>query len=274
MTTPDVPHRIEFSVQVPGTPEQVWQAIATGGGLSSWFLPTDIDEREGGALFVRMGDSGSPGTVTGWDPPRRLVYEEPEWAALGGQPDAVVTPLVSEFLVEAQSGGTCLVRVVSSAFGTGSDWEQEGFDEMERYWRPYFEHHLRMYLSRFTGQRATNMEVDVDLPGRPEVVRQAMERALGITATGQAVTVHGLDGRVERIGDPYVVISVADPVPGYLSLFAMGRDDGTASAQVAAWLFGDGAPGYVCEKTPVWRSWIESLVVDEQVGGDTSAVGR
>ena len=46
---------------------------------------------------------------------------------------APVTPLATEFLVEAQSGGTCVLRVVSSAFGTGADWEQEFFDEMERH---------------------------------------------------------------------------------------------------------------------------------------------
>jgi uncharacterized protein YndB with AHSA1/START domain len=36
MTIPDVPHRVEFSVEVPGTPDQVWAAIATADGISSW----------------------------------------------------------------------------------------------------------------------------------------------------------------------------------------------------------------------------------------------
>jgi uncharacterized protein YndB with AHSA1/START domain len=261
MTTPAVPHRIEFSVEVPGTPEQVWDAIATAGGISSWFLPTDVDEREGGAIVAHMGDTDSPGTVTGWDPPRRLVYEEPEWAALGGQADAVVTPLVSEFLVEAQSGGTCVVRVVSSAFGTGADWEREGFEQMAKHWRPYFEHHLRLYLARFAGQRATTLELDRDVPGQPDAVRQAMEVALGVTEPGRAVDALGLKGEVERMGDPYVVISVTDPVPGYLSLFAMDKGDGVASAQVAAWLFGDDAPRFVDEATPSWRSWLDELAV-------------
>ena len=35
MTSPDVPHRFEIEVEVPGTPEQVWQAIATANGISS-----------------------------------------------------------------------------------------------------------------------------------------------------------------------------------------------------------------------------------------------
>ena len=32
---------VEAEVEVPGTPEEVWQAIATGPGISSWFVPTE-----------------------------------------------------------------------------------------------------------------------------------------------------------------------------------------------------------------------------------------
>ena len=32
---------VQAEVEVPGTPEQVWQAIATGPGISSWFVPTE-----------------------------------------------------------------------------------------------------------------------------------------------------------------------------------------------------------------------------------------
>ena len=72
-TSPNVPYRLEFSVEVPGTPEQVWQAIATAKGMSAWFLPTEMEEREGGSLHFSMGpEMGSDGHVTGWDPPRRI----------------------------------------------------------------------------------------------------------------------------------------------------------------------------------------------------------
>lgn len=268
MTTPEVPYRIELAVEVPGTPEQVWDALATAAGISSWFLPTDVDERLGGAIVVHMGEIDSPGTITGWEPPRRFAYEEPDWAAMTGQPDAVVSPLVSEFLVEAQSGGTCVVRVVSSAFGTGAEWEREVIDEMERYWMPYFEHQLRLYLGRFAGQRATTMELSVHVPGRPEAVNAAIERALAVTEVGQTIDVVGLTGRVERHGLPYLVLSVTEPVPGYVSLFATDTGPGTpdepmASANVQAWLFGDGAPAYVEDATPAWRSWLEGLAVSD-----------
>ncbi len=30
---------VQAEVEVPGTPEEVWQAIATGPGVSAWFVP-------------------------------------------------------------------------------------------------------------------------------------------------------------------------------------------------------------------------------------------
>ena len=42
---------VEMEFLVPGTPEQVWQAIATGPGMSAWFTPTTVDERVGGAII-------------------------------------------------------------------------------------------------------------------------------------------------------------------------------------------------------------------------------
>ena len=74
MTTPDVPLRMELTFELPGTAEQVWDAIATANGISSWFVRTDLEEREGGRIVMHMGpDAESPGTVTGWDPPHRFA---------------------------------------------------------------------------------------------------------------------------------------------------------------------------------------------------------
>src|SRR4029450_10681311 len=168
-TTPNVPYRLEFSVEVPGTPEQAWQAIATAKGMSAWFLPTEMEEREGGSLHFSMGpEMGSDGQVTGWDPPRRIAYEE-DWAALMGKDPDALSPLTSEFIVEAQSGGTCVVRVTSSGFGTGAAWESEFWDDMGTRWMPFFDN-LRLYLSHFPGQEATQLEVSASYPGDAETL--------------------------------------------------------------------------------------------------------
>ena len=199
-TTPNVPYRLEFSVEVPGTPEQVWQAIATAKGMSAWFLPTEMEEREGGSVHFTMGpEMGSNGQVTGWDPPRRIVYEE-DWAALMGKDPDALSPLTSEFLVEAQSGGTCVVRVTSSGFGTGAAWESEFWDDMGPNWMPFFDN-LRLYLSHFPGQEATQLEVTASHPGDAETLWSTLHDALGLGDEGATVEVRGATGTVERVGD-------------------------------------------------------------------------
>ncbi len=56
---------IDLSVEVPGTPEQVWSAIATGPGISSWFIPHEVAEHEGGKVVMDFGEFGrETATVT------------------------------------------------------------------------------------------------------------------------------------------------------------------------------------------------------------------
>ena len=67
---------VEF--EVPGTPEEVWQAIATGPGISSWFVPTEIEEKGGKPVAVKykFGPGVEPqGVVTTWDPPRLFAQQ-------------------------------------------------------------------------------------------------------------------------------------------------------------------------------------------------------
>ena len=263
-TTLNVPYRLEFSVEVPGTPEQVWQAIATAKGMSAWFLPTELEEREGGSLHFAMGpEMGSDGRVTGWDPPRRLVYEE-DWAALMGQEPDALSPLTSEFLVEAQSGGTCVVRVTSSGFGTGAAWESEFWDDMGPNWMPFFDN-LRLYLAHFPGQAATQLEVSASHPGDAVALWSTLRDALGLGAEGSAVEVLGATGIVERVGKRQTLVRLTAPVPGMLSVFAYGEREGmaegTATAAVRAYLFSAYAADYVQREEPAWQEWLEGLSV-------------
>jgi uncharacterized protein YndB with AHSA1/START domain len=266
MTTPDspsVPLRLEFSVEVPGTPEQVWDAIATADGLSAWMIRTDLDERVGGVVRFHMGpEMDSTGEITGWDPPRRIEYAEPAWKDLAGQPDAPVTPLVSEFLVEAQSGGTCVIRVVSSAFGVGADWEQEFLADMERNWVPMFDH-LRLYLTHFPGQHATSLQANATGPGDSAAVRSALRQALGVdlaAGAGPQIEVRGVTGTVDVVSDERVVLRMVDPVPGLLSFAVWSSDDGMC-VSLMGYVYGPDAPAYVEREAPAWQSWIEELAV-------------
>src|SRR5829696_971160 len=66
---------IDLSLEVPGTPDEVWDTVATAPGISSWFIPTVVDGREGGEVVMDFGPGcgAETTTVTAWDPPHRLM---------------------------------------------------------------------------------------------------------------------------------------------------------------------------------------------------------
>lgn len=147
-----VEHRTARTYEVPASPDQVWDAIATAEGISAWMVPTRLDPRVGGEVTFDVGGAAMTGVVTGYEPDRSFAYEEP-WP-LGTDPDAIPTemaawfesigiplgdvqdglpavgPVATEFLVEAASGGSSVIRVVTSSFGAGADWEHEFFAQM------------------------------------------------------------------------------------------------------------------------------------------------
>ncbi len=156
MTNPEEPdrveHRTERTYEVAATPEQVWDAIATADGISAWMVPTRLDPQVGGEVSFDLGGFVSTGVVTDYTPNHRFAYEEPwpipdqvdaipaamvEWFDAIGAPLSEVyrdlssvSPIATEFLIESASGGSCVIRVVTSAYGSGADWENEFFAEM------------------------------------------------------------------------------------------------------------------------------------------------
>src|SRR6202008_3984929 len=69
---------VQMQVELPGTPEEVWQAIASGPGISSWFVPTELDGRGGCTPTSHSAHDGtmdSLATITAWEPPPRFVAE-------------------------------------------------------------------------------------------------------------------------------------------------------------------------------------------------------
>src|SRR5437870_1931392 len=133
---------VEAEVEVPGTPEEVWRAIATGPGISSWFVPSASEERVGGAATANFGPGmESVATIKTWNPSHSFVAEMEEEG-----PGKVAT----EWIVEARSGGTCVVRVVHRWFASTDDWDSQ-FEGHTHGWLAFFRI-LRLYLTYFRGQ--------------------------------------------------------------------------------------------------------------------------
>ena len=47
--------RIEIEVEVPATPARAWEAIATGTGITAWFMPAEVKGRVGGSVVHHYG---------------------------------------------------------------------------------------------------------------------------------------------------------------------------------------------------------------------------
>lgn len=164
---------IELEVEVPGTVEEVWEAIATGPGISSWFIPHRIEERTGGTVTMDWGSFGEQtGVVDVWDPPHRVVFR--------GEGE----PLAFEWLVEGRDGGSCVVRLVNSGFGEGEEWDGQ-FDGMSEGWRLFLEN-LRLQRTHFPGRSATAVIPTRSTAGPQRQAWEQLCAALGIDADAAA----------------------------------------------------------------------------------------
>lgn len=249
-------HWVEMEVIVPGTPEQVWQAVATGPGISAWFTRSRVEERVGGTVQFDFGPNGtSTGEVTVWEPPCRFGYVEREWSE--GAP-----PCVTEITVTGRPDGKCVFRMVHLLSTSTDEWDGslEGF---ESGWPGFFEV-LRLYLAHFAGRKAASFLVmaSAEVP-QPEVWKRLTE-ALNLDAAnvGEERTMpeppEKLSGTIERVQqsarERYVLLRLAAPTPG-IALVGTYGDDNTANASMTLYLYGDDAEQRAASSEPKWREW-------------------
>jgi uncharacterized protein YndB with AHSA1/START domain len=129
---------------VDATPEQIWDAIATGPGISSWYVGrTDIT---GDTVRTAFGDGWIPDThITASDKPGHFAYRTDT------APDGRF--LATEYLVEGHGHSSTVLRTVTSGFLPGDDWAAE-YEAMQ-YGTALFFATLVEYLRHFPGRYAT-----------------------------------------------------------------------------------------------------------------------
>ena len=243
---------VEAQVEVPGTPEDVWRAIATGPGISSWFVPTTVEEKVGGNTRSSFGPGmDSDGKITVWEPTKRFVAETQEG------PGTVAT----EWTVEAKDGGTCVVRVVHSWFASTDDWDGQ-FEGHSYGWIVFFQN-LRLYLQHFRGQPSaivalSAMSNDKDAWGRlvgPLGLADASAGARFATSAG----LPELSGVVEIVSPPQcpgLQLRIEQPIPGIAHLFAMPMGV-QVLLTLRLYLFGDQARAAAKKVEADWRGWLD-----------------
>ena len=250
---------VQVEVEVPGTPEEVWQAIATGPGISSWFVPAEFEERDGKPVAVKLkfGPGMEPrSTLTAWDPPRMFAAQGEGW---GGSP-----PIATEWSVEARGGGSCIVRVVHSLFASTDDWDNQ-LEGTKSGWSGFLRT-LRIYLTHFRGQRSAIMQLMAPAAGTEAEAWEALTAALGVKglSVGQRWTapagVPSLGGVAEYLTQsPYdALLRLDKPGPGVAALGAFTFPGGDQSmVAMNFYLYGDQATGTVARETPLWQTWFQ-----------------
>jgi uncharacterized protein YndB with AHSA1/START domain len=132
---------IDLTATVDATPDQVWDAIATGPGISSWFIGrTEID---GDTVRTAFGDNWIPaGHITAASPGKQFAY------ASDTAPDG--RRIAYEFLIEGRDHSATVLRAVTSGFLPGDDWAGEY--EAMGYGTRLFHATLLEYLRHFPGR--------------------------------------------------------------------------------------------------------------------------
>jgi uncharacterized protein YndB with AHSA1/START domain len=248
-------HYVQVEVEVPGTPEEVWQAIATGPGISSWFVPIEFEVRDGKpvAVKVTMGPGmESTSAVTAWEPPQKWASQSDGW--IPGMP-----PIAHEWSVEARAGGICIVRIVQSLFASTDDWDNQL--ENAKSGLPAFLRILRIYLTHFRGQRSAMMRWMVPVAGTEAEAWESLTAALGVNglSVGQRCTTPAgapaFSGVVEYVTQsPNDALLRLEKGVAALGTFDMG---GQAMVAMNLYLYGDQAAGTVAREKPLWEAWFQ-----------------
>ncbi|MFD7984198.1 SRPBCC domain-containing protein [Kitasatospora indigofera] len=241
------PFEIELETTLPASPEQVWEAIATGPGIDSWFMGrNEVEPREGGSAAMETGGHRQEALVTAYEPGKRFATRTP--AAEDGR------FMAFEYLIEGREGAGTVLRVVHSGL-LGDDWQDE-YDALRRGW-PFHLGTLRQYLAHFPGRTAVPVFAAVPTgPRPPRDVRAALARALslplppavGARAIARPAGLPPLDGEVVWADEERFGIRTAD------GLYTFHHGPGIALA--FHHLFGADTDG----AEDAWQRWLAGLL--------------
>jgi uncharacterized protein YndB with AHSA1/START domain len=258
----DLPGRrtVHAETEVPGTPEDVWKAIATAEGISSWFVPTRVETNADGTpskMVMHFGpglDVTAP--ITAWDPPRSFSAKSE--IAAGGP------AMATEWTVEARSGGTCLVRVVHSLFASTDDWDDQ-LEGTESGWPGFFKI-LRLALTHFRGQPSASFYLMSMSTQAESDAWTSFVNAVGFAdaSTGSRVTTAAnapqLAGVVEERGSGKhpntILLRVEAPAPGVVSMWACTMG-GMVALGIQSYFYGAQAAAAAAQAQPLWEEWLQ-----------------
>lgn len=166
-------YQVVCEVELPGSPEEIWDLLTTSEGVSSWFAPNaSIDPKLGGVYAISWRDSYSwIDRIEEIEPGKRLLLK-PWTSELEGMDFPVEQteepfPYALEYTL-AGKGGSTVVRLVQSGFLSADSWE----DEVDSYlhgWRHQF-FSLAHWMTRHKGESRTFVRGDITASGSKEEI--------------------------------------------------------------------------------------------------------
>lgn len=258
---------INLAVIVRGGTDAVWRAVATGPGISSWYVPHTVEERTGGAATASFGPEPEmqiAGRVVAWEPPRRVLFD-------GGEG---VEGLTFEWTIEPHDDTTCTVRLHNAGFKD----DDPQYDAMVDGWK-LFMRNLQLHMEHFAPQTATSALPMAMLPVTPDEGWSILTDSLGIGEMPRAgdrldVTADDITrfaGTVIETGPRRIILLVDEPAPGTAFLTS---EDGGGFTMVSIWLYLYGPDGAAAAQRddPRWRSWLQAIT--EKLDDDHAASGH
>lgn len=249
---------VQVEFDVPGTPEEVWEAIATGPGISSWFVPAEVEERDGKAVAIKykFGPGMEPrATLTAWDPPRMFAGEGEVY---GGSP-----PIATEWHIEARAGGMCRIRMVHSLFASTDEWDNQ-LEGAESGWSGFLAI-LKVYLAHFRGRSGAIMQVTTPIAITEAEAWERLTAALAVKglSVGQRWTtpagVSPLGGVMEMVTENPndALLRLDSPGPGIAALGTATYPGGQGMVAMNLYMYGDDAAATVARETPLWQAFFQ-----------------
>ncbi len=250
---------VQVEVEVPGTVEEAWRAIATPAGVLSWFVPAEFELDAAGQPKRIVWQFGpgmeSVSTVLAWDPPRGFRSESSDFVEEGA-------PVTTEWRVEEAAAGGCVVRVEHSLY-IDSDERDAHLLGVEAGW-PSFFRILRTYMTHFRGQPCTQLELYGTAPGDAEAW-ETLAQGLGFADGAKEGEFREAPAESPRFAgtvdcapdDTELIVRLDQPTSGVAHLFAMPMED-AQFISVRIYLYGEDAAEVVSREQPEWRAWMEA----------------
>jgi hypothetical protein len=231
--------------ELPATPEQVWDAVATGPGARGWLALMKIEPKVGGVV------SHGPSTVTVWDPPHRFACRHER----GG------LSVVVEHRIEARDAKSTVLRTMIRRVHSGiipDNWETRT-DATDKH-ATFNLHTLGQYLRYFRGRPATLVRAHGPAAATEANAFVVLRRGLGLTddvAEGDAVHLapaglDPLDAVVDYLSPHFIGLRTADGLYRFIGDNAWGLP-----VFVTHHLFADEVDQI--KTTQAWRLWLGTV---------------